>query len=171
MLVPSWPANATVSWPLLINVGANSTVATSINKRLCQNRVDDSTIQPTRAGLGRHCLAFAVANCLLNLRFATATVGSCCDGLPARPAIWWEMIFLFELLFFPHNSNKLRSQTESCYFPAQLWGVVYGGLYGQSLMVMEKRDTSNDVLEVNAPLQLTHTYSDPFYPCILKFLP
>ena len=75
MLVPSRPANATVatsiinkhwcqvdpptpwSWPLLINVYVNI----------------QSTIQSTRPGLGRHHLAFAVANCLLNRRFATAT--------------------------------------------------------------------------------------------------
>ena len=35
--------------------------------------------QSTRAGLGRRHLAFAVANSLLNRRFATATVGSCDD--------------------------------------------------------------------------------------------
>ena len=83
---PSWPANAAVAtsinkcWrqvdpstprsrPLLINV--------------CQHTVDESTIQSTRAGLGRHHLAFAVANCVLNQRFAVATVGSC-DELPAK---------------------------------------------------------------------------------------
>ena len=43
-------------------------------------------------GLGRRHLAFAVANCVLNLRFAVAlldaaaTAGSC-DGLLVRPAI------------------------------------------------------------------------------------
>ena len=38
-----------------------------------------------RAGLGRCHLAFSVANCVLNRRFAPVAVGSC-DGLPARPA-------------------------------------------------------------------------------------
>ena len=101
MLAPSQPANVTVTtciinkrWRhvnpptqqsrhLLINVGtsrpANATVATSINKRLCQHTVNKSTIQSTRAGLGRCHLAFAVANCVLNRRFAMATVGSCSD--------------------------------------------------------------------------------------------
>ena len=36
-------------------------------------------IQSTRAGLERRHLAFAVANCLLNRRFARAAVGSCGD--------------------------------------------------------------------------------------------
>ena len=49
-----------------------ATVATSINK----HTANELTIQPTRAGLGRCHFAFAVANCLLNRRFATATVGS-----------------------------------------------------------------------------------------------
>ena len=65
MLAPSRPTNATVM--------------TSINKCLCQHTVNESTIQSTRAGLGRCHLAFAVANYLLNWRFATATVGSCSD--------------------------------------------------------------------------------------------
>ena len=66
----------------------------------------------TMAGLGRRHLAFA--NCVLNQRFAVVTAGSC-DGLASRPAIWSKMLFLF-LLFFPYNSNKLRSRTESCLF-------------------------------------------------------
>ena len=37
-------------------------------------------------GLGGCHLAFAVANCALNLRFAAAAAG-CCDGLPARLAM------------------------------------------------------------------------------------
>ena len=81
MLAPSRPANATVAtsiinkcWsqvdppmprsrPLLINV--------------CQHTVNESTIQSTRAGLGRCHLAFADANSILNWRFAMAAVGSC----------------------------------------------------------------------------------------------
>ena len=66
--------------------------------------------------LGRRHLTFAVANGVLNRRFSAATVGRCCDGLPARPAIWRKMLFLFELLFFPYISNKPRSQRESCLF-------------------------------------------------------
>ena len=64
MLVSSWPANATV--------------ATSINKRLSiyRRHIDD---QSTRAGIGRHHLAFAVANCVLNRWFASVTVGCCGD--------------------------------------------------------------------------------------------
>ena len=45
---------------------ANTTIATSVNKHLCQHTVDESTIQSTRAGFGRCYLAFAVANCVLN---------------------------------------------------------------------------------------------------------
>ena len=68
---------------------------TSINKRLCQHRVDTddkSVIQSTMVWHGIRHLAFAVANCVLNLRFAAAlldaaaTAGSC-GGLLARPAI------------------------------------------------------------------------------------
>ena len=51
------------SRPLFINVHVNI----------------QSTIQSTRAGLERCHLAFAVANCLLNWRFARAAVGSCGD--------------------------------------------------------------------------------------------
>ena len=57
---------------------------TSINKRLCQHTVNESIIQSTRAGLERRHLAFAVANCVLNRRFAVATVGSCGDCLKLR---------------------------------------------------------------------------------------
>ena len=55
----------------------NATVVTTISKRLCQHTADELMIQSTRAGLGRRHLAFAVANYLLNWRFATGTVGSC----------------------------------------------------------------------------------------------
>ena len=66
-------------------------VATSI-KRLCQHADDKLAIESTMLWLGRRPIAFAVANCVLNLRFAAAlldaaaTAGSC-DGLLARPAI------------------------------------------------------------------------------------
>ena len=52
---------------------------TSINKHLCQHTDHESTIQSTRAGIGRRHLAFAVANCVLNRRFAAVIVGSCGD--------------------------------------------------------------------------------------------
>ena len=73
-------------------INVTTTVATSINKRLCQHADDKSRIESTMAWLKRHHLAFAVANCLFNLRFAAAlldavaTAGSC-GGLLARPAI------------------------------------------------------------------------------------
>ena len=73
-----------------INVA--NTVATSINKRLCQHADDKSLIESIMVWLERCHLAFAVANCLFNLRFAAAlldaaaTAGSC-GGLLARPAI------------------------------------------------------------------------------------
>ena len=41
-------------------------------------------------------------------------LGNCVGGSPAT--IWRKMLFLFELLFFPYISNKLRSQRESCLF-------------------------------------------------------
>ena len=61
------------------------------NKRLsaCRRQIADKS---TMVWLGRCHLAFAVANCVFNLRFAAAlldaavTAGSC-DGLLARPAI------------------------------------------------------------------------------------
>ena len=67
-------------------------VATSINKRLCQHADDKSPIESTMVWLGKRHLAFAVANCVLNLRFAaaqldTAAIAGSCDGLLARPAI------------------------------------------------------------------------------------
>ena len=61
------------SRPLLINV--------------CQHTVDTddgSPIQSTMVWLGRCHLAFAVANCVLNLRFSVATVGRCDDGWKLR---------------------------------------------------------------------------------------
>ena len=69
-----------------------TTVATSINKHLCQHADDKSLIESTMVWLESCHLAFAVANCVFNLRFAAAlldaaaTVGSC-GGLLARPAI------------------------------------------------------------------------------------
>ena len=150
MLAPSRPANATDTtsiinkrwcqvdpsmWPLLlINAGAtstrNATVATSINKRLCQHTDDESMIQSTRAGIGRCHLAFAVANCALNGRFAAVTVGSCGDCWKLRrlletamgcwrgPQYDRECSFYFICYFFsttPTNRDH-NSQIESCLF-------------------------------------------------------
>ena len=62
------------------------------NKRLCQRADDKSLIESTMVWLERCHLAFAVTNCVFNLRFAAAlldaaaTAGSC-GGLQARPAI------------------------------------------------------------------------------------
>ena len=69
-----------------------TTVATSINKRLCQHADDKSPIESTMVWLGRHHLAFAVANRVLNLWFAAALLDAAamagsCDGLLARPTI------------------------------------------------------------------------------------
>ena len=67
-------------------------VTTSINKHLCQHADDKSLIESTMVWLERHHLAFAVANCVFNLRFAAAlldaaaTAGSC-GGLLVRPTI------------------------------------------------------------------------------------
>ena len=67
-------------------------VATAINKHLFQHADDKSLIESTMMWLERRHLAFAVANCVFNLRFAAAlldaaaTAGSC-GGLLARPAI------------------------------------------------------------------------------------
>ena len=78
-------------------------VTTSINKRLCQHADDKLPIQSLQwcglvcglvamVWLGRCHLAFAVANCVLNLRFAVALLDAAamagsCDGLLARLAI------------------------------------------------------------------------------------
>ena len=69
-----------------------TTVATSINKRLCQHADDKSLIESTMVWLKRYHLAFAVANCVLNLRFAAALLDAAamagsCGGLLARPAM------------------------------------------------------------------------------------
>ena len=67
-------------------------VTTSINKCLCQHADDKSLIESTMMWHERRHLAFAVANCVFNLRFAAAlldaaaTAGSC-GGLLVRPAI------------------------------------------------------------------------------------
>ena len=75
----SWPANTTSINKCWCSWLVNATVAISINKRFCQQTADESTIQSTsyKGRIWRHHLAFAVANCLLNRRFATVTVGSC----------------------------------------------------------------------------------------------
>ena len=72
----------------------NSMVATSINKQYSQ-----------QGRAGRRHLAFAVANCVLNRRFAAATIGSC-GGLPERPEIWGKMLFLFNCHFFCSTSTN-----------------------------------------------------------------
>ena len=82
-----------VATSITINVTTSTVnIAPSINKRLCQHADDKSQIESTMVWLGRCHLAFAVANCVFNLRFAAAlldaaaTAGSC-DGLLARLAI------------------------------------------------------------------------------------
>ena len=75
-----------------ITINVATTVATSINKRLCQYADDKSLIESTMVWLERHHLAFAVANCVFNLRFAAALLDAAvmagsCGGLLARPAI------------------------------------------------------------------------------------
>ena len=75
-----------------ITINVMTTVATSINKRLCQHADDKSPIESTMVWLGRHHHVFAVANCVLNLRFAAAlldavAMAGSCDRLLARPAI------------------------------------------------------------------------------------
>ena len=75
-----------------ITINVVTTVATSINKRLCQHADDKSPIESTMVWLGRCHLAFAVGNCALNLMFAAALLDAAamagsCDGLQARPAI------------------------------------------------------------------------------------
>ena len=97
-------------WPLLLNFGAKSTRQKDCcdlyyNKRwhqvdrprsrpllinVCQHSVDTddgSPIQSTMVWLGRRHLAFAVANCVLNLRFSAATVGRCGDGWKLRRVV------------------------------------------------------------------------------------
>ena len=102
-------------------------VATSIINVYVNMHDDKLLIESTMVWLERRHLAFAVANCVFNLRFAAAlfdaaeTAGSC-GRLLARPAIGRKMLFLFQLLFFPYNSNKLRSQRESCLFSTLVWG-------------------------------------------------
>ena len=124
--------------PILINVApsrpANATVTTSINKRLS-----------IRAGLGRLHLAFAVANCVLNWRFSAATVGSC-DGLPARPAIWWKMLFLFNYFFCTTPTNwDLRQK--AVYFPAR----PFGDSLGNMLTKVNKAQRVSDALDMATP--------------------
>ena len=62
-----------VATSITIIVGTSTiNVATSINKRLCQHADNKSLIESTMVWLERHHLAFAVANCVFNLRFAAA---------------------------------------------------------------------------------------------------
>ena len=86
-----------------INVA--TTDATSINKRLCQHADGKSLIESTMVWHERHNLAFAVANCVFNLRFTAAlldaevTAGSC-GGLLARPQYDEKCSFYFKCYFF-----------------------------------------------------------------------
>ena len=82
-----------VATSITINVVTSTiNVTTSINKRLCQHADNKSLIESTMVWLERRHLAFAVANCAFNLRFAAAlfdaaaTAGSC-GRLLARPAV------------------------------------------------------------------------------------
>ena len=111
-LAPSRPANATGrrSRPLLINVYVN---IQSVNK----------------GGIGRHHPAFAVANCVLNWRFAAVTVGNCGDCWKLRRAAgkarnMMENALSILIVIFPYNFNKLRAQTENCVFSGL--AVIYG---------------------------------------------
>ena len=83
-----------------------------------------SQVESTRTGIGRHHLAFADDNCVLNRRFAAVTVGSC-DGLPARPtghnmmANALSLLIVIVLNTTPKN-RELRQK--AVYFPAQSAG-------------------------------------------------
>ena len=82
----------------------HATVATSINKRLCQHTDNKLPILSTMVWLGRRHLAFAVANCVLNLRFAAALLDAAgmagsCDGLLARPAMTENSLSILIVIF------------------------------------------------------------------------
>ena len=82
-----------VATSITINVVTSTiNVATSINKRLCQHADDKLLIESTMVWHKRRHLAFAVANCGFNLKFAAALLDAAamagsCGGLRARPAI------------------------------------------------------------------------------------
>ena len=78
----------------------HATVTTSINKRLCQHTDDESTIQSTMVWLGRRHLAFAVANCVLNLRFAAALLDAAATGCWRGPQYDGKCSFYFNCYFF-----------------------------------------------------------------------
>ena len=139
------------------NHPANATVATSINKRLCQHTVDESTIQSsesTRAGLERRHLAFAVANCVLNQRFAAATVGSCGDswklqrqmeaatGCRQGPQYEGKCSFYFNYYFFCTTPTNRDLRQKAVCFPARLLCII-----------VQKLQIKNFFLNQNSPLK------------------
>ena len=94
-IIKSWRqiANTMVATSITINIVTSTiNVVTSINTCLCQHADDKSMIESTMVWLERRHFAFAVANCVFNLRFAAAlldaaaTAGSC-GGLLAMTAI------------------------------------------------------------------------------------
>ena len=101
------------SRPLLINV--------------CQHAVDTddgSLIQSTMVWLGRRHLAFAVANCVLNLRLSAATVGRCDDGWKLRrvagEGVDGKCSFYFNSYFFRTTPTNRDLRQKAVYFPPRL---------------------------------------------------
>ena len=112
MLAPSQPVNATSiinkrwrqvdpRWSrlLLINVYVNI-------------QMTESTKRDNNGGLGRCHLAFAVANCILNWRFAAAAATGCQRG----PQYDGKCSFYFNCYFFRTTPKKKISERKPFIF-------------------------------------------------------
>ena len=110
---------------ITINVATSTiNVATYINKCLCQHGDEKSLIESTMVWLGRCHLAFAVANCVLNLRFAAALLQVCCGtvGRWRGPQYDGKCSFYFNCYFFRKTPTNRDLREKAVYFPPRIAG-------------------------------------------------
>ena len=93
-------------------------------KCLYQHTDDESPIQSTKAWLGRRHLAFAVANCVLNLLFAAALLDAA-SMAEAATGCWrgqqydGKCSFYFNCYFFCTTPTNRDLREKAVYFPAR----------------------------------------------------
>ena len=127
-MAPCWLANTMVATSITINVVTSTInvatrVAASINKRLCQHADDKSLIESTMVWHERRHLAFAVANCVFNLRFSAALLGAAAMADCWRgPQYDEKCSFYFKCYFFRITPTNWDLREKAVYF--RPWTVI-----------------------------------------------
>ena len=105
-----------------ITINVATMVVSSINKHLCQHADDKSLIEPAMVWLKRRHLAFAVANCVFNLRFAAALLDAAVTAGTAEdcwrgPQYDGKCSFYFKCYFFRTTPTNRDLREKAVYFP------------------------------------------------------